>query len=101
MCLGLTHINDLLSLPFNIRYFLVEALKRADHEIDSVRLHSSRRVLIQVANLCAGEEVVSAVGCEVDRLEKDIQKLVPGIRHVDIEAHNPNGPAPREKFYLY
>ncbi|KAG0555565.1 hypothetical protein KC19_12G178400 [Ceratodon purpureus] len=47
-----------------------------------------------------GEEVVSAVGCEVDRLEKDIQKLVPGIRHVDIEAHNPNGPAPREKFYL-
>lgn len=48
-----------------------------------------------------GEEVVSAVGCEVDRLEKDIQKLVPGIRHVDIEAHNPNGPTPREKFYLY
>uniref|UniRef100_A0A7I4C918 Cation efflux protein transmembrane domain-containing protein n=1 Tax=Physcomitrium patens TaxID=3218 RepID=A0A7I4C918_PHYPA len=47
-----------------------------------------------------GEEVVSAVGCEVDRLEKDIQKLVPGIRHVDIEAHNPNGPTPREKFYL-
>jgi zinc transporter 9 len=54
-----------------------------------------------LAYLNAGEEVVSAVGSEVDRLEKDIQKLVPGIRHVDIEAHNPNGPAPREKFYLY
>jgi zinc transporter 9 len=54
-----------------------------------------------LAYLKAGEEVVSAVGSEVDRLEKDIQKLVPGIRHVDIEAHNPNGPAPREKFYLY
>ncbi|KAI3941850.1 hypothetical protein MKW92_020391 [Papaver armeniacum] len=36
-----------------------------------------------------GEEVVTALGSEVDRLEKEIQKLVPGIRHVDIEAHNP------------
>lgn len=58
-------------------------------------------VCTHVCDCCTGEEVVSAVGCEVDRLEKDIQKLVPGIRHVDIEAHNPNGPTPREKFYLY
>ncbi|KAJ0076208.1 hypothetical protein Patl1_34912 [Pistacia atlantica] len=36
-----------------------------------------------------GEEVVTALGSEVDRLEKEIQALVPGIRHVDIEAHNP------------
>ncbi|KAL2932896.1 Metal tolerance protein C4 [Bienertia sinuspersici] len=36
-----------------------------------------------------GEEVVTALGSEVDRLELEIQKLVPGIRHVDIEAHNP------------
>ncbi|XP_058728789.1 metal tolerance protein C4 [Vicia villosa] len=36
-----------------------------------------------------GEEVVTALGSEVDRLEKEIQNLVPGIRHVDIEAHNP------------
>ncbi|KAL5554554.1 hypothetical protein UlMin_041955 [Ulmus minor] len=36
-----------------------------------------------------GEEVVTALGSEVDRLEKEIQYLVPGIRHVDIEAHNP------------
>ncbi|KAH9716171.1 metal tolerance protein C4 [Citrus sinensis] len=36
-----------------------------------------------------GEEVVTALGTEVDRLEKEIQDLVPGIRHVDIEAHNP------------
>ncbi|KAL3680156.1 hypothetical protein R1sor_023112 [Riccia sorocarpa] len=48
-----------------------------------------------------GEEVVSALGSEVDRLEKEIQKTVPGIRHVDIEAHNPNGPAPRERFYMF
>ena len=40
----------------------------------------------------AGEEVVSALGSEVDRLEREIQRLVPGIRHVDIETHNPNGP---------
>ena len=37
-----------------------------------------------------GEEVVTAVGEEVDRLEKEIQRLVPGIRHVDIEVHNPS-----------
>ncbi|RVW83681.1 Metal tolerance protein C4 [Vitis vinifera] len=41
-----------------------------------------------------GEEVVTALGSEVDRLEKEIQELVPGIRHVDIEAHNPTGPSP-------
>lgn len=41
-----------------------------------------------------GEEVVTALGSEVDRLEKEIQELVPGIRHVDIEAHNPSGPSP-------
>ncbi|KAK4375340.1 hypothetical protein RND71_006017 [Anisodus tanguticus] len=43
---------------------------------------------------CYGEEVVTALGSEVDRLEKEIQEIVPGIRHVDIEAHNPIGPSP-------
>lgn len=42
----------------------------------------------------AGEEVVTALGSEVDRLEKEIQEIVPGIRHVDIEAHNPIVPTP-------
>ncbi|XP_015080045.1 metal tolerance protein C4 isoform X1 [Solanum pennellii] len=41
-----------------------------------------------------GEEVVTALGSEVDRLEKEIQEIVPGIRHVDIEAHNPIVPTP-------
>ncbi|GAA0184491.1 hypothetical protein LIER_31779 [Lithospermum erythrorhizon] len=41
-----------------------------------------------------GEEVVTALGSEVDRLEKEIQDIVPGIRHVDIEAHNPIVPSP-------
>ncbi|KAF5787876.1 putative cation efflux protein [Helianthus annuus] len=41
-----------------------------------------------------GEEVVTALGSEVDRLEKEIQEIVPGIRHVDIEAHNPIIPPP-------
>ncbi|WZY93329.1 hypothetical protein YC2023_065658 [Brassica napus] len=36
-----------------------------------------------------GEEVVTALGSEVIRLEKQIRELVPGIQHVDIEAHNP------------
>lgn len=43
---------------------------------------------------CYGEEVVTALGSEVDRLEKEIQEIVPGIRHVDIEAHNPVSPSP-------
>nr|CAD40428.3 OSJNBa0035B13.1 [Oryza sativa Japonica Group] len=38
-----------------------------------------------------GEDVVEALGYEVDRLESEIQKIVPGIKHVDIEAHNPEG----------
>ncbi|KAL8458849.1 hypothetical protein ACS0TY_036380 [Phlomoides rotata] len=42
-----------------------------------------------------GEEVVTALGSEVDRLEKEIQEIVPGIRHVDIEAHNPIIPSPQ------
>ncbi|CAM8953871.1 unnamed protein product [Rhodiola kirilowii] len=41
-----------------------------------------------------GEEIVTALGSEVDRLEKEIQEIVPGIRHVDIEAHNPIVPTP-------
>ncbi|KAL5215154.1 hypothetical protein ABZP36_004306 [Zizania latifolia] len=38
-----------------------------------------------------GEDVVEALGYEVDRLESEIQNIVPGIKHVDIEAHNPEG----------
>ncbi|XP_019196875.1 PREDICTED: metal tolerance protein C4 [Ipomoea nil] len=44
-------------------------------------------LLILMSNY--GEEVVTALGSEVDRLEKEIQEIVPGIKHVDIEAHNP------------
>ncbi|PWZ41909.1 Metal tolerance protein C4 [Zea mays] len=47
-----------------------------------------------------GEDVVEALGYEVDRLESEIQKLVPGIKHVDIEAHNPEGLALRAEFDL-
>ena len=39
--------------------------------------------------IVAGEEVVTALGSEVERLEKEIQELVPGIRHVNIEEHIP------------
>ncbi|MQL83533.1 hypothetical protein Taro_016009 [Colocasia esculenta] len=43
---------------------------------------------------CYGEELVEALGSEVDRLETEIQKIVPGIRHVDIEAHDPRSTSP-------
>ncbi|KAK3219093.1 hypothetical protein Dsin_013063 [Dipteronia sinensis] len=36
-----------------------------------------------------GEELVTALGSEVDRLEREIREINPGIRHVDIEVHNP------------
>lgn len=51
-------------------------------------------LILHCCLILAGEEVVTALGSEVDRLEKEIQELVPGIRHVDIEAHNPGGPSP-------
>ena len=38
--------------------------------------------------------MVTGLGSEVDRLEKEIQELVPGLRHVDIEAHSPTGSSP-------
>nr|XP_016505613.1 PREDICTED: metal tolerance protein C4-like [Nicotiana tabacum] len=39
-----------------------------------------------------GEEVVTALGSEVDWLEQEIQEIVPGIKHVDIEAHSSLNP---------
>ena len=33
-----------------------------------------------------GKELVSAVGAEVDRLEANILKIVPGVVHVDLEV---------------
>ena len=44
---------------------------------------------VSIRHDVAGEEVVTALGSEVIRLEKQIRELVPGIQHVDIEAHNP------------
>lgn len=51
-------------------------------------------IVITLNMYIVGEEVVTALGSEVDRLEMEIQELVPGIRHVDIEAHNPIIPSP-------
>lgn len=39
-------------------------------------------------------EVVTALGSGVDRLEKEIQDILPSIRQVDNEAHNPISPSP-------
>lgn len=41
-----------------------------------------------------GAQLVRAVGTEVDRIEGDIQNLVPGVRYVDLEAD-------RGRFWLY
>jgi zinc transporter 9 len=34
-----------------------------------------------------GEEIVQAVGDEVDRMEKEIVKIEPSIHYVDIETN--------------
>lgn len=34
----------------------------------------------------AGEDIISAVGAEVDRIETEIQAINPGIRYVDLET---------------
>jgi zinc transporter 9 len=41
-----------------------------------------------------GARIVQAVGAEVDHLEGEIQRLVPGVRYVDLEAD-------RGRFWLY
>lgn len=41
-----------------------------------------------------GAQLVRAVGSEVDRIEGDIQNLVPGVQYVDLEAD-------RGRFWLY
>jgi hypothetical protein len=35
---------------------------------------------------CAGEEIINAVGAEVDRIETEIQRINPGVRYVDLET---------------
>ncbi|WMV22574.1 hypothetical protein MTR67_015959 [Solanum verrucosum] len=55
--------------------------------------HKDDAVIMEVMSHY-GEEVVTALGAEVDRLEKEIQKIVPGIKHVDIEAHSSIGSSP-------
>lgn len=32
----------------------------------------------------AGRDMVGALGAEVDRLETEIQQIMPGIRHIDL-----------------
>eukprot|EP00850_Spirogloea_muscicola_P000878 SM000003S11123 [mRNA] locus=s3:1040958:1044779:- [translate_table: standard] len=61
--------------------------KSGDEELDQVMAHY-------------GEEVVTALGSEVDRLEKEIKGLVPEVLHVDIETSNPRAPPPYERVYV-
>lgn len=37
-----------------------------------------------VASTTAGNDMIGALGAEIDRLEAEIQQLVPGIRHIDL-----------------
>lgn len=32
----------------------------------------------------AGNDMIGALGAEIDRLEAEIRQLVPGIRHIDL-----------------
>ncbi|XP_034696244.1 metal tolerance protein C4-like [Vitis riparia] len=85
-------------IDFNGVVVVQNYLKRTGRETwarqfrDAAKEEDDSALLRMMSNY--GEEVVTALGSEVDRLEKEIQELVPGIRHVDIEAHNPTGPSP-------
>ncbi|BDA46259.1 Zinc transporter 9 [Coccomyxa sp. Obi] len=49
-----------------------------------------------------GRDMVGALGAEVDRLETEIQQLMPGIRHIDLETdrgRHDKGSAQRHPFY--
>lgn len=36
------------------------------------------------ARVLAGKDMVGALGAEVDRLESEIKRVMPGIRHIDL-----------------
>lgn len=85
-------------IDFNGVVLVQNYLKRTGREEwarqfrEAAKAGDDRELLKIMSNY--GEEVVTALGSEVDRLEKEIQEIVPGIRHVDIEAHNPIVPSP-------
>ncbi|NP_001312006.1 metal tolerance protein C4-like [Nicotiana tabacum] len=85
-------------IDFNGVVLVQNYLERAGREVwaKQFREASEQKDDAELLKLMSiyGEEVVTALGSEVDRLEKEIQEIVPGIRHVDIEAHNPIGPSP-------
>ncbi|KAJ4964307.1 hypothetical protein NE237_024246 [Protea cynaroides] len=85
-------------IDFNGVMVVKNYLRRTGHEewarqFQEAAKHKDDAMLLKTMSNY-GEEVVTALGSEVDRLEKEIQEIVPGIRHVDIEAHNPAGPSP-------
>jgi len=52
----------------------------------SERLTTLRTLTLTTVLPCAGEDIISAVGAEVDRIETEIQAINPGIRYVDLET---------------
>lgn len=38
----------------------------------------------QGAHVIAGNDMIGAIGAEIDRLELEIRQAVPGIRHIDL-----------------
>ncbi|CAF2056692.1 unnamed protein product [Brassica napus] len=80
-------------IDFNGQVVVQNYLKRTKHEEwaklfrEAAKKGDDSAMLNIMSNY--GEEVVTALGSEVIRLEKQIRELVPGIQHVDIEAHNP------------
>ncbi|CAO2824599.1 unnamed protein product [Amaranthus hypochondriacus] len=84
-------------IDFNGVVLVQNYIKRAGREAwarqfrDATKGEDDTEVFKVMSNY--GEEIVTALGSEVDRLETEIRKLVPGIRHVDIEVYNPNVPS--------
>ena len=48
------------------------------------KLGTYGRMALIKALVFAGKDMVGALGAEVDRLESEIKRVMPGIRHIDL-----------------
>ncbi|KAG6497597.1 hypothetical protein ZIOFF_045498 [Zingiber officinale] len=91
--IGSIIVENLLGM---VALFLIQRYRHAligraidDHDIEKsitvVDFHYDCNS--EFAGVVEGEDVVEAFGSEADRLESEIQKIVPGISKVDMESH--------------
>lgn len=56
------------------------------HEQIYSAVTTQRRESLNMALMSFGNDMIGAIGAEIDRLESEIRLAVPGIRHIDLET---------------